>query len=152
MCIHNAQAHTSNTYYEQSTIHYVLCLLQLLRSALYHFVKVKMSQIVSSNSFHYFKNQFFQEEVPISEKMKCYDYSQNINIWKSVKKIHFTTEKVSTLPIKLKRTFWKVFFSRAPADLMKRNLWTVQLRTQFPEISHSSLISWVQVVWTGSKD
>ena len=35
--------------------------------------KVKMSQIVSSNSFHYFKNQFIQEEVPISEKMKCYD-------------------------------------------------------------------------------
>ena len=81
MCIHNAQAHTSTTYYEQS-IHYVLCLLQLLRSALYRFVKVKMSQIVSSNSFHYFKNQFFQEEVPISEKMKCYD----VALWPLLKK------------------------------------------------------------------
>ena len=80
-CIHNAQAHTSTAYYEHS-IHYVLCLLQLLRSALYHFVKVKMSKIVSSNSFHYFKNQFFQEEVPISEKMKCYD----VALWPLLKK------------------------------------------------------------------
>ena len=37
-----------------------------------------MSQIVSSNSFHYFKNQFFQEEVPIPEKVKCYD----VGLWK----------------------------------------------------------------------
>ena len=79
--IHNTQAHTSTTYYEQS-IHYVLCLLQLLRSALYRFVKVKMSQIVSSNSLHYFKNQFFQEVVPISEKMKCYD----VALWPLLKK------------------------------------------------------------------
>ena len=62
-----------------------------------------------------------------------------------MKKIHFTTEKVSTLPIKLKRTFSKVFFSGLRlliwwSEIYEQYYILLLLRTQFPEISHSYLL------------
>ena len=149
--MHNAQAHTSTTYYEQS-IHYVLCLLQLLRSALYHFVKVKMSQIVSSNSFHYFKNQFFY----FKKISKYYWLLAKYKYMKVSEKNPFYDRKSFHTSYQIEKNFFESFFFQGSGcwfdEAKFMNSTTTTPHSISGNFTFISLISWVQVVWTGNED